>query len=187
MGLGRYQMTEELLTANRITALRSGDWPGVDIRTLVEHETTLAIYDYWLNLCGDRSLPNRAAIKPAQIASHLPHILLLDIEDQPLRFRYRLAGTAIREARKGLDILDQTGRYADEIDHNYSDNDPIMEFKDCYTQRQPILIRGTFDDSMLVFGYYERLTLPLSVDQDRPQMLLVSFVQTRMSRKPAVD
>lgn len=57
-------------------------------------------------------MPGRNSIRPADIPRLLPHVSLIEIERSPLRFRFRLAGTRLR------DLYDRevTGLYLDEVD-----------------------------------------------------------------------
>src|SRR3981189_854326 len=58
------------------------DWPGV----------LSSVRDYWLEKRGTRSMPRRSDISPAQLKLQLPHILLADVIDGGVDFRYRLVG-----------------------------------------------------------------------------------------------
>ncbi|SMF33101.1 PAS domain-containing protein [Tistlia consotensis] len=69
------------------------------------------LHAYWRSLCRDGLLPARRDVEPTDIKALLPNILLMDIEQDPLRVRYRLVGTAIAE----LSRRDITGLYLDEI------------------------------------------------------------------------
>jgi hypothetical protein len=66
--------------------------------------------DYWLSLAGGTA-PERNVFDPGAITSLLPYILLIQLEDQPFRVRYRLTGTKVDEMT-GMNI---TGRYLDEF------------------------------------------------------------------------
>lgn len=55
------------------------------------------IFDYWRDQAGHKSMPDRADISPAQIPRHLPFVSLIDIDHDAADFRYRLAGTQLRE------------------------------------------------------------------------------------------
>src|SRR3546814_16000580 len=69
------------------------------------------LHDYWRAKLNGRGMPSRGDIDPVEIPpTVLPHVILTDILDGP-RFRFRLAGTAIRAAA-GLEIK---GRYPDEL------------------------------------------------------------------------
>ncbi len=70
------------------------------------------LFDYWHECANGREMPQRKDIHPSQFPRLLPHISLIDIEPDPLRFRVRLAGTRLRE------IYDQeiTGLAVEEFD-----------------------------------------------------------------------
>ena len=55
------------------------------------------LYDYWCTKQSQRLLPTRQQINPAEIFKLLPNLSLIDIEPDPMKFRYRLAGTRLRE------------------------------------------------------------------------------------------
>jgi hypothetical protein len=65
---------------------------------------------HWLQICGNGRLPNRADIDPANFKRILPNVILIDIERDPFRVRYRLCGTKVAELCGNL-----TGRYLDEF------------------------------------------------------------------------
>lgn len=53
-------------------------------------------FDYWHRQAAGRRMPERADIKPHHIPRHLPFVSILEIEHNPLNFRFRLAGTQLR-------------------------------------------------------------------------------------------
>ena len=55
------------------------------------------LYDYWCNKHNQQRLPTRQQINPSEISKLLPNLSLIDIEPDPWKFRYRLAGTRLRE------------------------------------------------------------------------------------------
>src|SRR5512147_2411273 len=71
------------------------------------------LYSYWQSQRERRGqgLPQRADIAPDQIRDLLPNIMIVDVERDPLRFRYRLVGTRVVE----YNDLEFTGRYLGEI------------------------------------------------------------------------
>jgi len=54
-------------------------------------------FDYWLEQANGRAMPDRADICPTDIPRHLPQVSLIEIETSPLKFRFRLAGTQLRD------------------------------------------------------------------------------------------
>src|SRR5260370_24175935 len=68
------------------------------------------LYDYWLSIHPHAGLPGRQHFDPTAIPDLLPYIFMVDIERNPLRFKYRLVGTEyVRMIGRDL-----TGRYLDE-------------------------------------------------------------------------
>src|SRR6516165_3653107 len=56
----------------------------------------LDLYRYWLFKRGERTMPARGDINPADMPSLLPYMMIIDRADG--RFRYRQVGSAIVEA-----------------------------------------------------------------------------------------
>lgn len=54
----------------------------------------VALHAYWLAKRGDRAMPSRADIDPAEIKGLLPHVMLYDAAPAT-RYRIRLVGEAI--------------------------------------------------------------------------------------------
>jgi hypothetical protein len=50
---------------------------------------------YWEGIRGSRAMPRRSDIDPAEIPRLLPFVMLVDVLDNPLDFRFRLVGTEI--------------------------------------------------------------------------------------------
>jgi hypothetical protein len=69
------------------------------------------LYAYWSGLRRGEGLPRRADVVPDQIKDLLPNIMIVDVEREPLRFRYRLVGTKVVE----YNDVEFTGRYLGEI------------------------------------------------------------------------
>ena len=60
------------------------------------------MYEHWAALRGERVLPHRDDLDPAQITRYLPGIMLVDVQwGPPLDFVYRLVGTREVESRGG--------------------------------------------------------------------------------------
>ena len=94
--------------------------------------------DYWRGKCIDGSLPPRAAIDPTEIPRLLPYVVVVEIERDPLRVRYRLVGTRVAEAHGS----DYTNLYLDQCDFAV---EPLLI--ECY--RRLVATRAP------VYAYYE--------------------------------
>ena len=76
-----------------------------------------AIFAYWDRKRAGRTMPARGDIDPVELGPKvLPHVLITEAlnEQGRWRYRFRLAGTALKEAL-GLDI---TGNYIDVLNPN---------------------------------------------------------------------
>lgn len=57
------------------------------------HPQVRQLLYYWLRGCGaDGKLPSRQSIDRTELADLLPNLWMLDVEREPWRFRYRMAG-----------------------------------------------------------------------------------------------
>ena len=121
--------------------------------------TITELHEYWLSRCRGRIMPGRADIDPAEIASLLPHVALVDIEYDPFRVRYRLVGTKMVEY-VGRDF---TGLYLDEV--RFSKPDEILALYRWATELRVPTFRSTTwrgpDGSVWAL---ENAILPLSED-----------------------
>ena len=57
-------------------------------------QTTRALYDYWNGLRGENSVPFRAQVNPADFRDALPHVFILQRDDE-YTYPFRIAGTGI--------------------------------------------------------------------------------------------
>ncbi len=124
--------------------------------------------DYWLSARGERRMPSRRDIDPIAIPKLLPFIVLTDVLQDPLRFRYRLIGTAIT-ALTGRDV---TGLWLDE--ELYGDNLERMtwSFRTCAETMAPVAARqkAQFPDRDWVT--VEVLLLPLGDRDDTVEVII---------------
>jgi hypothetical protein len=74
------------------------------------HPKLQRLLQYWKSIHPPQGLPGRQHLDPLAIADLLAGIWLLDVQREPFRLRYRLAGTRIVEAI-GREV---TGQWLDE-------------------------------------------------------------------------
>ncbi len=131
---------------------------------------TRAGYAYWLGKKGDRRFPARADFDPLIEQPRLArNMVLLEVRAEPLDFRYRLIGHAIRDNM----VDDWTGRWLSEIPMQRAPN-PIwqhhlwvLEHKAPRFYRPPNL--GPNKTSRTI----ESAQLPLGPDDDTIDMMMV--------------
>lgn len=92
------------------------------------------LYDIWSSKGGSHGLPRRADFDPVEMKRLLPNLLIVDLEREPFRARYRLVGTKV-VAASGYDF---TGRYLDEIDLASGAELWVSQYRDVCRSRRPL-------------------------------------------------
>lgn len=126
------------------------------IRSLRVHR----LNQYWEEQRFSRGmLPRRSDIAPDQIRDLLPYIMIVDVEHDPMRFRYRLVGTRVVEYN-GFEF---TGRYLGEIGWP-EEQELITSYRSVVETRVPIF--GALDWELVTgtVGRCEFARFPLSED-----------------------
>src|SRR5215475_6364465 len=125
----------------------------------IEHETLRRMHAYWLSKRQQGTLPCRRDIDPLDFPWALGLVCLLDVERNPVRFRYRLDGTIIAD-RHGEDF---TGRTTDDVRPGFYADMLHRHFSEILETRQPSLYRIVIRHDGQTKTYL-RLALPLSDD-----------------------
>ncbi|HEX3498468.1 MAG TPA: PAS domain-containing protein [Stellaceae bacterium] len=160
------------VAAGRGGILTFGDGP--------DGERLGAIYRYWESKRHGRLMPSRADIDPLELKPYLSQLVLLDVEGEPPRFRYRLVGTEVTRVRRGLSSSDPTGRFVDEVTHHQGTDTVLAHYRRVVTERKPSTDAGTYTPSPeRPWVRFSRLVLPLSSDDVSVNMLLIALVPMR--------
>lgn len=154
-------------------------WVELDPHLACKDPTLLAIHRYWLDKRGDRLFPSRADIDPVDLAPHLGNLVLIDVEQEPLRLRYRLIGTSITRAMD----RDSTGKYYDEIYAEPLLGQIYASFRWMIEHRRPLRTFGEAFYPDRNFYEYETLNLPLAADGRRIDMVLGGLVFHPVDRR----
>lgn len=142
--------------------------PQYDLDALT-HPVLIGLRDYWRRIADGRDMPARCDFEPLDITEILAHIVLFDVEGDPPRFRFRLAGTAATE-RAGVD---PTGRYF----NDFPDSEVAIErMAACVHNRRPYYVVDAFVWSDRPGLYYQTLTLPMGDDGQTVEMLVSATV-----------
>jgi hypothetical protein len=120
---------------------------------------------YWRRVRGDRAMPRRADVDPAEIPRRLlPNLFLTDVVDGGARFRYRLVGT---EAVRAIGA-EPTGRYVDEINQQPPYRDYVIGlYRRVVAERLPVFSVSRYSRQGDPTGGHratQRLMCPLSSD-----------------------
>jgi hypothetical protein len=138
------------------------------------HPSLRQLHAYWQSKKGTQIAPSRSAILPEEIVAHLPHVALVDVIGDPLRFRFRLFGSAL-VAAYGQDL---TGKFLDEIDFGAWSISEIAAratkvVRDCKMHVGRMRFTKKGDNRRIE---YERILLPLSNDGSTVSMILCGYV-----------
>jgi hypothetical protein len=126
------------------------------------------LFDYWVEKCADRDMPDRADINPCHIPRMLPGVSLVEVTAGDARLRIRLAGTRLRE------VYDRevTGLYVDDLDWGEKRDYWMAAFDRAVTEGKPAqgVIRGPRLHKEHLVQYW--LKLPLATSAQGVGMLL---------------
>jgi hypothetical protein len=91
------------------------------------------MHDYWTSKCTpERPIPRRTDINVEELRDILPLLTIVEVEYEPLRFRYRLVGTRVVE----YNHLEFTGRYLGEI--GWKEEEMLLgAYAKAVTERRP--------------------------------------------------
>lgn len=158
----------------RAIALASAGVPANMISTMDDgaawHPKTQALHAYWRSPAPAIGLlPARSMIDAADTPNLLSNIFMLDVIENPLRFRYRLAGTKLLYAGD----RELTGMLMEEAHPNLFVAPPYADYPACVREHRVSRRLGSpvFDwnrEHVLI----ERLLLPLASDGRKVDVIL---------------
>ena len=133
------------------------------------HPMVRAIYDYWDRQRGDRPMPARRDIDPADFVPHLPGVMLVDVVTDERRYVYRLVGTREVEARG----QDPTGKSVGEKFHGSSRENVLRNYDWVCSDRAPLFDDYHFTSPGGRLLDEQAIFLPLSADGETVNQILV--------------
>jgi hypothetical protein len=145
--------------------------PPTDFSAELQSPTLQRLYRYWRGKWqdGDR-LPGRSDIDPLDFSYALGDVTLVDVLQEPLRFRFRLDGTRHVE-HFGFDM---TGQMLDDFPEPGMQQSIFESYRDIVENRTP---RRRYRD-LTADGRpfrYEALLLPLASDGEHVDMIIVAI------------
>ncbi len=144
--------------------------------------------DYWRRLCGERRMPARKDLNPADIPRLLPKLMLADVAEPPVgtelvndtgdamtsapvqtpQIRFRLVGTEVT-GRFGTEL---TGHRLSEIDYGAQADEVAALYRQVVDCGEPRFARIDFMQRHGRLVQMEHLLLPLSDDGTHVNMVL---------------
>jgi len=143
------------------------------------------LFRYWDAKRGRRAMPARRDLDPLEFAFALGHVLLLDVERDPLAFRFRLHGTALVQHAQ----YDMTGRTVDDMPNPTNREVLQGRCRDLIATKAPFVGRSERLLGGQLYGY-EVVWMPLSDDGETVNILmggLAYFDDPRRMRQPTPE
>jgi len=125
-------------------------------------------FDYWLERAAGRVMPDRGDICPTDIPRYLPRVSLIEIETEPLNFRFRLAGTQLREIYQ----QEVTNRHLKELSTTQNKDYWLAACERIAHTGRPAqgILRGPEQSRDHLVQFWIRL--PLAIDGVGPKLIL---------------
>jgi hypothetical protein len=146
------------------------------------HPTVRALYEHWKSIHPGAGLPGRRHFDPIDVPRLLPNIWLVDVEHEPIRFRFRLIGSALVAAGPQV----RAGALLDECIPDPDVRAQVVQLLTwAVTTRSPAWRKGTpiVDHSRYVVTA-EVLILPLARDGVHVDQLLCVTAYHRLAERP---
>ena len=125
-----------------------------------------AALGYWRAKRGNRLMPSRRDLDPAEVPTLLPNLQLIEIVDG--RYRFRLVGSELVRAYGS----DYTRQYADEFFEGARARNILEVYEIVRVTRRPAFMRSRYETARGVSFVANRLYLPLSADGRDVNMIL---------------
>jgi hypothetical protein len=149
--------------------------PDIELDPIAEEPPMLAfVRDYWWRQRGDRAMPRREDISPADMKAHLPHIILADVIDKGADFRYRLVGGQSQRFFAG----NPTGRLMSEALAAFGSDTveaTLAAYRATVERRAPLRVRSTGAYFAQGAKLCDALLTPLSDDGVAVNMIFGAF------------
>ncbi len=140
------------------------------------------LYGYWAEKRGDRDMPSRGDLDPVEMAAFIQFVVLLDVEEAPRRYRFRVIGTGIVDGFGE----DRTGGYFDEVDLGDVADEASRGLDEVVETRSPRYLTGEFVKKNGRHIRFERISLPLSSNGTDVDMIFNGVAYMPLSDKEPV-
>jgi hypothetical protein len=140
---------------------------------------TQILHDWWESKRGDRAMPARAELDPAELKAILNAFVLIDVRPaaggDDLAFTYRLAGTEIDD-RFGMRI---TGLTLEQVPFGDAGASIRQQYEAAVREKRPVFCSHNVVVGGERYVEYERLVVPLGGDVPGEVTALAAAVDFR--------
>ncbi|MFD2205764.1 PAS domain-containing protein [Kiloniella antarctica] len=131
---------------------------------------------------GAGLLPSRALIDPIEMRAFLPNVLLLDVQREPLDFRFRVVGTSVTP----LLNRDYTSEWMSNIDNLKAPGKVWTNCSSAVEFGEPVYACTPYTGPKRGILDVEDLILPLAADGRTVDMLMIILAGTKKEVTPKV-
>lgn len=143
-------------------------WRTLDPTLSFAHWGPAGMLELWNRMRGAREMPTREEVRPEVLRGHLGWVSLIDVERDPLRFRFRLVGTSVAA---GLS-RDSSGKYLDVVYGPEFYDVAIGSYLWILDHRRPLRAYGRMEHALRGEIGFESVDLPFSTDGRTIDMIL---------------
>jgi len=144
------------------------DWWHADPTNALVSEPLERLLVLWESKRRGGALPSRSDFTVEEFLGFGGRVALIDVEREPLRFRYRLVGTRIVEALG----RDSTGRYFDELYAPDYYRHIEAHFSGIIEERAPLRTTGNMAHIYKPYVAVEGINIPLASDGGTVDMFI---------------
>ncbi|MBE7636609.1 PAS domain-containing protein [Sneathiella sp. P13V-1] len=145
---------------------------GKELLSTITQWQLRELLEYWLEKHPKNRLPKRADFDPIDIPKTLPYIVMMNVERNPFRLKFRLVGTVITNAFN----RELTGLYFDESFDNYLEAEGYTQRKEVAEDGEPKYFFGKgklkYD---LDFTSIEWVLLPYAEDGENVDLIIAAL------------
>lgn len=147
--------------------------PGVQLQPeALRSPVVLKGFAYWRRIAAGRQMPARKDFDPLDIPALLPHVMLKDVQREPLDFRYRVVGSTVRLHSSA----DYTGQCMSQIEHQGPHSIVWRSCSWVAENAAPLLLRPPYAGPQKDFLAVEAAILPLGESAGRTVNKLLVFL-----------
>jgi hypothetical protein len=133
---------------------------------------------YWQRMRGERALPSRRDLDPTEIPGLLPFVMLIDVEPEPLDFRFRLIGGAVEK----IVARDTPRRRFSSIPFMAKGNTVWGHYARVVNERRPLVSDLSYVGNDRSVRRLRHCLMPLSDDGSNVNMIFVAVEIERVGR-----
>lgn len=148
-----------------------------DVRSRIRTPALRSLFEYWNEKQGEQRFMLRSQLDPRDIASLLPLVFILKVQQEPRRYLIQLMGTEIVTRFGG----DYTGRYMDELDLGEIKEQVLAGYDHVVDRVEPHLEFAEFTQRGRGRMQAERLALPLSSDGESVDLVLGAVIHVPLN------